>query len=503
MSSSPISIEVRVGARSDADIASGVFGGFVEHFGTGLYGGVFDLHGGHPRADVMAAVRALGVSTLRYPGGCFSDWYHWRDGVGEPSTRPRHERTYWTGLELPGIAIPGDLAERFGPPETNAFGTDEFLRYCVDLDIEPMLCVNFGTGTPEEAADWVAYTNRRPGSARPVRWWGVGNETYGGWELGHCTAEEYGRRFREFAAAMRAADPDIRLMAVGNCSRSYPGWNEGMLRTAGDDVDLVSLHFYFPGYNLGRGLADTENEVRQLLVGARYLGESIDRALVEIDELRPGLPVALDEWGLWTAWADLLGTNHRRCDSVFFGGCFNRMIERADRVRFSMISHLVNCMAPIQTSGERMHVTAEYLTFLLYRRHARRFHAPLLAEVPDVEVTPFGGLPKQQLLGGEASTRTMVPIVDLAATADATGTTVFAANGAVDRPVRATIRQLPPARTGRMRWVRGSDPYARNDFDAPDALGYAEARCTTDLAGVCTVDLPPATVTALLFDLDS
>jgi alpha-N-arabinofuranosidase len=496
-------VELRLGGDADQEVSSGLFGGFVEHFGTGLYGGLWDLEANGPRADVMAAVKAMGVTALRYPGGCFSDWYHWRDGVGEAAQRPRYERTYWTGLEIEGLDIPRELAERFGPPEPNAVGTDEFLSYCVGVGAEPMLAVNFGTGTPQEAADWVAYVNRRSGSPRKVRWWGIGNEIYGHWELGHCSAAEYGRRFRAFATAMRAVDPEIQLMAVGSADRgrNHPGWNEEVLSAAGDDVDLLSLHFYFPGAALGRQLADTQEEVRQLLLGPSMLGKTLDHALAEVDAVRPGLPVALDEWALWSDWSDLLSRNHRLCESIFFGGCLNRLIERAGRVRFAMISHLVNCMATIQTSGPRMHVTAGYLTFQLYRRHVRGFALPVEVEGPSVQVPPFAEFNPSgdQALGGTGATSREVGLIDAAATRDADGTTIFACSAALDEPTRARIHGLSPGARGRAISVSGPSPFAQNEFDAPDRLGFAETDCAADSAGTCTVELPPATVTALAF----
>jgi alpha-N-arabinofuranosidase len=497
--------ELRLGRRTDTRVEPGLFGGFVEHFGTALYGGVWDLEGGHPRADVRSAVRAMGVTMLRYPGGCFSDWYHWRDGIGDPAERPLHERQFWTGFQLEGVGeIPHDLAERFGPPEPNAFGTDEFLRYCNDVGAEPLLTVNFGTGTPAEAAEWVAYVNRRPDSPRSVKWWGIGNEIYGNWELGHTGPEDYGRRAREYAAAMRAVDPGIRLMVVGTADRgrNHPGWNEAMLRAAGDAADIVSLHFYYPGAALGRQLADTPEEMQQLLFGAHAFAHAVDHSLREVDAVRPGLPVAVDEWGLWSEWADLMSRNHRLCESIFFGGVFNRMIERAGRVRFAMISHLVNCMGTIQTSGPRMHVTAGNLAFQLYTRHLRTFLVPVEAEAPLVYVPPFSEYVKtgNQALGGTIGEAPRnIPVVDAAAVSDPTGTTIFACSAA-DEPVRTTIHGLPADARGRARWISGPSPYAQNDFDAPTTLGFAEAPCTTDAGGRLTIELQPGTVTALVFD---
>jgi alpha-L-arabinofuranosidase len=493
-----VEAHLELGARAEADISPGLFGGMIEHFGRGLYGGVWDSRNRHPRSDVLAAVQAMGVTALRYPGGCFSDWYHWRDGIGPRSERPAYPTQFWTdGLSKAGIAIDPALERQFGPPETNAFGTDEFLRYCSDVDAEPLLSANFGTGTPEEAAEWVAYVNRRPESPARVRWWFIGNETYGRWELGHCSAAEYGSRFREYAAAMREVDPDVKLIAVGDAPRGGSNaWNREMLAAAGDAVDMVSLHYYFPSYTLDRELADDEAEFLQLLRGARQLGATLDQTLAGIAPL----PIALDEWNLWTAWRDLIARNHRLCDSVYFGGCLNRMIERADRVRFAMISHLVNVMAPIQTSEDRMHVTAAYLTLLLYRSSVRRHAVELGVDVPAVEVTPLHAKADARPLGGTMGAAAMIPRLDAVATADDGGTAVLLCAGTVDEPLRVTIDGLPPSRRGRARWLDGPSPWAVNDHDAPTRLGFGLAPCETDTRGRCTVELRPATVTALTFD---
>jgi alpha-N-arabinofuranosidase len=493
-----IDVRMSLGSRSSADVSPGLFGALVEHFGRGLYGGVWDSAAGHPRSDVLAAVRGMGVTNLRYPGGCFSDSYHWRDGIGDPARRPTYERTWWTGFQVPSGEPDLALAEQFGPRETNAVGTDEFLRYCNDVGAEPLLAANFGTGTPEEAAEWVAYTNTRAESPRPVRWWFVGNETYNEWEPGHCTPTEYGRRFRDFAAAMKEVDPDIRLIAVGDKPRGEDEpWTPAVVAAAGDAVDMVSLHYYFPGYSIGRDFEDSEEELHQLLRGTRHLGKTLDDTLAAIDPL----PLALDEWSLWSAWPDLIHRNHRLCDSVFFGGCFNRMIERADRVRFAMISHLVNCMAPIQTDENgRMYATAAYLTFRLYRASVRSHPVPLEVDAPAVDVQPMRAQTGDLALGGARGTTMRVPLIDAVATGDARATAVLVCAGTLDGPIRATIDGLPPRATGRARWIDGPSPFARNDFDAPARLGFAQAACASDARGRCRIDLRPATLTALVFD---
>src|SRR5581483_9416082 len=255
--------------------------------------------------------------------------------------------------------------------------------------VEPMLVANFGSGTPEEAAAWVAHTNRG-GAPRPVRWWSVGNETYGNWEIGHCSAEEYADGYRAFAEAMRAVDPSIRIVAVG-CGGLGPegsatAWNRTVLQRAGEHVDALSVHFYFPGPVMGRTLRDDEADYLQLATGSDELGTMLDGVLAECDGAgmeRP-VPLSLDEWNLWADWPDLIVANHPLCTSVFFAGCWNRIIERAARVPIAMISHQVNCMAPIQTRGERSFGTASFLVGMMYRRAARSHTAAVRVEADTV-----------------------------------------------------------------------------------------------------------------------
>ncbi len=474
-----------------------VFGALTEHFGRGLYGGLWTAERDAPRADVQNAVRAMGTTMFRYPGGCFSDWYHWRDGVGPREKRPTYEHQYWTDFRM-GDAFTAEMAREFGPVETNAVGTDEFLQYCLDVDVEPMLVANFGSGTPEEAAAWVAHTNRG-GAPRPVRWWSVGNETYGNWEIGHCSAEEYADGYRAFAEAMRAVDPSIRIVAVG-CGGLGPegsatAWNRTVLQRAGEHVDALSVHFYFPGPVMGRTLRDDEADYLQLATGSDELGTMLDGVLAECDGAgmeRP-VPLSLDEWNLWADWPDLIVANHPLCTSVFFAGCWNRIIERAARVPIAMISHQVNCMAPIQTRGERSFGTASFLVGMMYRRAARSHTAAVRVEADTVTAPPF-----TDVAGGDevplVGSRTAAAI-DAAATRDAGGTAVFVANRRIDGATQVTVTGLPRGGRGRLRhlWAASGDPFARNDENNPAAIGFRDVAIDVDDAGRAVVELPPHT----------
>ena len=200
--------------RTIGDLDRNVFGGFVEHLGRGVYGGIHDPASSQAdasglRTDVRAAIEGLGVSNIRYPGGNFASGYRWRDGVGPIEDRPTRVDLAWGALE------------------PNTFGTNEFVRFCRTVGAEPYLVVNCGDGDLREARDWVEYCNgtadtalarQRAADGFPephrIRYWGIGNEVDGAWQLGAKSPAEYARTYHEFAKAMRWTDPSIRLIAA-------------------------------------------------------------------------------------------------------------------------------------------------------------------------------------------------------------------------------------------------------------------------------------------------
>ena len=497
--------EVRISTASVGSVSPYLFGALTEHFGSGMYGGIWDQERDIPRSDVLAATRGMGLTMARYPGGCFSDWYHWRDGIGPKNDRPIREHTYWTDFRL-GDAFTDEMARQFGPVETNQVGTDEFLRWCLDAGVEPMIVANFGTGDPEEAAAWVRYCNVDRRAPRPVRWWGVGNETYGDWELGHCPPDEYARRYVEYVQAMRAVDPDIAMVAVGLTVRpgqADTGWNQTVLQRAAEHVDALSVHWYFPGPWLGRGRRWDEGDYLQLAAASDELGAALDRTLATVDAATDRqIPLSVDEWNLWFEWRDLLTTNHALSDSVFFAGVLNRLLERADRVQFAMVSHLVNCMAPIQTRGDRHFVTPLYLTLLLYRQVAGGRALKVEVEAPEQVVPPFADVRVSALshtdIPHNAERRTTM--LDAAAVQGSGRTTVFLANRALDRPLEITVRGLPPGARGILRHLCGEGPFARNDEDDPTRVGFTETPYEVAEDGSCAVLAPPHVAGALILD---
>ena len=236
----PLQATVRVdAAAATTPLNRLVLGGFIEHFHRQIYGGIFEP--GSPlsdekgfRKDVIAALRELRLSVVRWPGGCFVSAYHWKDGVG-PNRRPSFDKAW--GVEDP-----------------NTFGTDEFVAWCRLVGTEPYICGNAGTGTPEEMSDWVEYCNQdqgrwarlRAANGHPhpyrVRYWSIGNENYGDWEIGTKTTEEWGLFVRETAKMIRRVDPSTVLLAA-----ALPDtvWTKHLLNAAGHNLNMVSIHGYY------------------------------------------------------------------------------------------------------------------------------------------------------------------------------------------------------------------------------------------------------------------
>lgn len=190
--------------------------------------------------EVFDSIVSLSPTVIRFPGGCFADCYHWEDGIGARDNRPVRKNLHWGGYE------------------DNSFGIDEYMEFCRLVGCEPMVCVNFGSGTAEEAANWVEYCNGAPdtpygrlraenGHTDPyhIRYWDIGNETFGDWEIGHMDAHSYAEKYLAFYQAMKEKDPGITVMACGGDgdSRSQE-WNREISKVIGGRMDAVCLHMY-------------------------------------------------------------------------------------------------------------------------------------------------------------------------------------------------------------------------------------------------------------------
>ncbi len=340
-----------------------VFGAFIEHLGRCIYGGVYEP--GHPtadehgfRGDVLALARELGVTIMRWPGGNFVSGYNWRDGVGPKEQRPVRLDLAWFSKE------------------TNQFGTNEFITWCRKAGVEPMLAVNLGTAGPEEARQLVEYCNHPGGTGysdlriahgypepHDVRFWCLGNEMDGPWQICHKNATEYGRTAQEAAKVMRWTSGGITLAACGSSYREMPtygAWEYEVLDHCFESVDFISMHQYF--HNRDDDIAKFFTHVDKL---DRYITEvaAIADAVAAKRRSSKRIMLSVDEWNVWykartpedlarPGWPvapELLEEVYNFEDALVVGGALITLVNHADRVKTACLAQLVNAIGAIRT----------------------------------------------------------------------------------------------------------------------------------------------------------
>jgi alpha-L-arabinofuranosidase len=363
-----------------------LYGAFIEHLGRAVYGGIYEP--GHPtaddlgfRGDVLDMVRELGVPFVRYPGGNFVSGYDWRDGVGAPEKRPDRLDLAWTSTE------------------TNEVGTNEFVAWAIRAGAEVNLAVNLGTGGIDEARNLVEYCNHPGGSywsdlrrshgvpePHSVKTWCLGNEMDGLWQLGHKTADEYGRLACQTAIAMKWVDPTIELVACGSSHGkmpTFPQWEATVLDHVYEYVDYLSLHTY------ARNL---DGDLGTFLAQSLSMDEQIRTVIATCDFVKAKkrqtktMRLSFDEWNVWyhTGEVDRAALRDRPwqvapplCeepytleDALVVGCMLITLLKHADRVKIACLAQLVNAIAPISTvTGGGVWRQTTFYPFL----HASRF----------------------------------------------------------------------------------------------------------------------------------
>jgi alpha-L-arabinofuranosidase len=372
-----------------------VYGHFAEHLGRCIEEGIW-VGEGSPiantrgiRDDVVSALKALQVPVLRWPGGCFADEYHWRDGVGPRAARPKRINTHWGGVI-----------------ESNQFGTHEFMDLCERIGAEPYVCGNVGSGSPQEMMDWVEYMTsdgasslaalrREHGREAPwkLRYFGVGNESWGCG--GQMRAEFYADNYRRYATFVKNySDNRVERIACGANGDDYD-WTETMMSRAARHMDGLSLHWYtLPTHNWQRKGSATlfdEAEWHSTFVQTLRMGELLRRHSAIMDQHDPEKRVGLvvDEWGTWYD-ADpgqnggVLYQQNTLRDALVAGVNLNLFNQHADRVTMANIAQTINVLqAMILTDGEKMLLTPSYHAFELYKVHQGALSLPVELEAPD------------------------------------------------------------------------------------------------------------------------
>jgi len=468
-----------------------IYGHFAEHLGRCIYEGLWvgedsDIPNTRGiRSDVVAALKAIRVPVLRWPGGCFADEYHWRDGIGPRESRPAQVNTHWGGVT-----------------ESNHFGTHEFMDLCEQLECAPYICGNVGSGDVREMQQWAEYitlgggsvmSDLRKSNGRERAWklpyFGVGNENWGCG--GNMRPEYYADCYRRFQKYVyNFSGNEVFKIACGPNGANYE-WTEVLMRRAGAQMHGLALHFYCgSGREKRRATEFEEADWFVLLRNALRMDELVRKHSAIMDRHDPEKRVALvvDEWGSWHAVEPgtkpgFLYQQNTIRDALVASVTLDVFNNHCDRVRMANIAQTVNVLqAMVLTDGPRMLRTPTYHVFEMYAVHQDAEHVPTLLAADSYRFED------------EA-----VPSVSASASRDAGGALHISLSNLdpnLEAEVRCVFRgESPKAVTGRV--LTAGAMQAHNTFDAPDALvpaGFDGAKVTPE--GL-SVTLPPMSVAVL------
>ncbi|MBA7677110.1 Intracellular exo-alpha-(1-_5)-L-arabinofuranosidase 1 [subsurface metagenome] len=477
--------------RTLGDINHNIFGGFAEHLQRCIYGGIYDPNSPLAdedglRSDVRAALQRLNFPIVRYPGGNFVSGYRWMDGIGPRNERPSRHDLAWNVIE------------------SNRFGTNEFIKFCRKLNIEPYLCTNCGDGDMREAADWVEYCNgtgdsalvklrRKHGFEEPhkVKYWGIGNEVDSSGQIGYKTPQEYARAVTEFGKVMKRVDPDIKLAASATCAwRDFVERGQLMLEQTGDLIDYMALHWY---------VGNPPNDFDAFMIVSELYEERLSayEGLIRAVRLDRGIKhpiyITVDEWGilLRASWE----SPERRQfyaleDALVTAMNLNAFIRHTYSVRMANLTMIVS---PMRIRPDGLVLQTTFYPFELYRHTCGR-------QALDVfwSGQTFAGTYQERHFTREY---TGVRILDVTATLDESRKqlVVYIVNRSQTEAMETTISLADGQFAGSVQAsvVNGPDIKAENTFEKPNEVGTRET--TLRASGESfTYSFEPHSVTALV-----
>ncbi|MEN8160741.1 MAG: alpha-L-arabinofuranosidase C-terminal domain-containing protein [Myxococcota bacterium] len=444
-----------------------IFGGFLEHMGRAVYGGVYEPESPHAdgdgwRTDVLEALRGLDMTVMRYPGGNFVSGYHWQDGVGPREERPRLRELAWNSIE------------------PNAVGTDEFLALAARMGWEPMMAVNLGTGTPEEARNWVEYTNAPTGTKyadlraangreKPhgVKLWCLGNEMDGHWQIGHVPAEEYGLRAQQTAKLIKDLDRETELVVCGSSTTllpSYLEWDRVVLERVGGHADYLSLHNY----------VGNRTDTMDFLACPAAIDRQIEAAdaVCRYVAARRRSPkrayLSFDEWNVWYKTFQgehmngagrfappLIEERYNLEDALVVAGFLHRFVRHADVVKIANLAQIVNVIAPILAQPDGVLIQSIYWPFAMFSRRREGTALVTAVEGARYESASYGAMAH----------------VDASAILNEGRLHVFVTNRDEEpAEVRVRVADADIAESMGAEVLSGADPKTENDWEAPDRL---------------------------------
>ncbi len=488
--------------RVIGEISPLLFSGFAEHMGRCIYEGIYDPASPQAdenglRLDVLAALRELNFRSMRYPGGNFVSGYHWEDGIGPKDRRPARRELAWQSIE------------------TNQFGVDEFIHFCRDINSEPMLAVNLGTGSIQDAANLVEYCNAPTGSKyanmraangnevpHGVKYWCLGNEMDGPWQIGHLDAVEYGKKAREAAKLMRLHDDSIELVLCGSSSSkmpTYPEWDRIGLEHCWDLVQYHSMHYYAdnlendsPSYlALSAAFEDYVETVTAVLRYVRAKTRSKHDVYLSWDEWNVWYKAneLSDKRGRWTEAPHLIEEVYNLEDALVVAQWLNVFLRRADVLKIACIAQIVNVIAPILTNADKLLKQTIYYPLLMFSQMASGNSLDLLVESPRYETKQFGDMPLLDVSSAhdEAAGRNSIFIVNRSLTER--------------MPIEIYWGDAAPRRVSSAHQLAGNDPKAFNSWEDPNRLTTQAIYAPNIVDGMAQMSLPPLSFTALGVEL--
>jgi len=492
--------------RTIAPLDRNLFGSFLEHLGRAIYEGIYDpgsqlSDGNGFRKDVIHELRQLGVPIIRYPGGNFVSGYNWLDGVGPKQSRPRALDKAWDTIE------------------SNQFGTNEFLAWCKAVGTEPLMGLNLGTGTAEEAAALVEYCNlekgtrwsdlrRQHGIPDPyrVQHWCLGNEMDGPWQIGHMSATEYGLKAADAARQMRYVDSSLKLIACGSSGPlmpTYLEWDREVLEQCYDYVDGLSLHRYF-----GNNERDTGGDTSKYLAMNLSMERQIDETVAVCDLVRghkrspKKLWLSFDEWNVWyrTTHGDAVDGHRQEAphlleeiynleDALLVGGLLNSLLRNADRVKIACLAQLINVIAPIMTNASGLFRQTIYYPYSWALQFASGAVLNLLVESSSYEISGLGPVGHLDVAGSLDH--------------DDGKLCLFILNRDLSkaRAVEVVWEDAAPARAIAASVLTGDDLKASNSFAAPQRVAPQSFQAPAVSGGKSKFEVPARSYSVIQWSL--
>lgn len=481
--------------RIIAEISPLLFGGFAEHMGRCIYEGIYDpasplADEDGLRTDVLAALRELGYTIVRYPGGNFLSGYNWLDGIGPKDKRPRRRELAWFSIE------------------TNQFGTDEFMTFCRKLGAEPMLGVNMGTGTIQSAADLVEYCNAPPGTyyadlrvangrrePYSVKYWCIGNEMDGPWQIGHLDAPDYAKKAREAAKMMKWHDPSIKTVLCGSSHDrmpTFPEWDRIALEHCWDVMDYLSIHMYVSNHH--------DQDTPSYLGLARRFEDFVDTMAATLRYAKAkvrgknDIYLSWDEWqvwhpgesnGRWTEAPHLAECGYTLEDALVVAQWLNVFLRKCDVLKIACVAQIVNIISWIHTRRDGLLKHTSFYPFKFVSNWARGHALDVRVKAPTYENKQFGA----------------TPLLDASASHDpATGRqAVFIVNRSLSEDVATELiwQGGAPSRVLEAWQLAGDDPKAANTWEHPHAVVPRPVNGLKLEDGVLHLRLPPLSFTAV------